>query len=131
MRSPLVFLSTSEGSRRRPAGFAAAVENACSRRRRDPSSASPPQDDSPSGSGLRAARNLLHLAVGKHFGLTLILVFPDRCGNCGLAFSATGSARLQFPRRGGRGGRAMLVPATGQGTQAGDRIRKNGKFWFR
>ncbi len=30
-------------------------------------------------------------------GLTLILAFFDRCGNCGFASSATGSARPQFP----------------------------------
>ena len=37
------------------------------------------------------------LAVpGKRFGLTLILAFSDRCGNCGLASSAAGSARPQF-----------------------------------
>ena len=32
----------------------------------------------------------------KPFGLTLILRFFDRCGNCGLASSAAGSARPQF-----------------------------------
>ena len=42
----------------------------------------------------------VHLAVPeKHFGLTLFLVFFDRCGNCGLASSATGGARPQFPSR--------------------------------
>ena len=30
-------------------------------------------------------------------GLTRILAFFDRCGNCGFASSATGSARPQFP----------------------------------
>ena len=52
-----VILSASEGSRRRWVGFAAAAENSCSRRGQDPSSASAPQDDTPFGSGLRAARN--------------------------------------------------------------------------
>ena len=36
----------------------------------------------------------------KPFGLTLFLRFFDRCGNCVLAFSATCSARPQFPVRG-------------------------------
>lgn len=40
----------------------------------------------------------IRLAVPeKRFGLALLLAFFDRCGNCGLAESATGSARLQFP----------------------------------
>ena len=45
----------------------------------------------------QAAAGRKRLAVpGKRFGLTLILAFFDRCGNCGLAFSAAGSARPQF-----------------------------------
>ena len=40
------------------------------------------------------------LAVpGECCGLTLILAFSDRCGNCELTFSATGSVSSQFPRR--------------------------------
>ncbi len=37
----------------------------------------------------------------KCFGLTLILAFFDRCGNCAAASSATGSAAAQFPTRDG------------------------------
>ena len=45
----------------------------------------------------------VHLAVPeKHFSLTLILVFFDRCGKGALASSATGSARAPFPRARGR-----------------------------
>ena len=33
-----------------------------------------------------------------------LLLFSDRCGNCGFAFSATGSAKPQFPRWGRQGG---------------------------
>ena len=41
------------------------------------------------------------LAVpGKHFGLTRILVFSDRCAKNILTVSATGSARMFFPRWG-------------------------------
>ena len=42
----------------------------------------------------------IHLAVpGKHFGLTLILVFSDRCGKEALPSSATGSGSAPFPSR--------------------------------
>ena len=41
------------------------------------------------------------LAVpGNCCGLTLILAVSDRCGNSGFAYSATGSAKPQFPSRG-------------------------------
>jgi hypothetical protein len=33
----------------------------------------------------------------KRFRLSLIFAFFDRCRNCGFAFSATGSAKPQFP----------------------------------
>ena len=80
----------------------------------DPSAAAtPPQDDTPSGIGLCAARYHLHLAVpGKCCRHTLIFAFFDRCGNCGLAFSATGSARPQFPRRGRQGRATARVART-------------------
>ena len=41
------------------------------------------------------------LAVPENcYGLTLVLAVFDRCGNCGLPSSATGSSRPQFPVRG-------------------------------
>ena len=41
-----------------------------------------------------------HLAVPeKPFGLTPVLRFFDRCGNCALPFSVPGSGSAQFPRR--------------------------------
>ena len=41
----------------------------------------------------------IHLAVPeKRCGLTLFLAFFDRCGNCRLPSSATGSGSLQFHR---------------------------------
>ena len=44
----------------------------------------------------------VHLAVREeHFGLTLFLVFFDRCGNCEFPSSATGGGNPQFPVRGG------------------------------
>ena len=47
-----------------------------------------------------ALRGAFHLAVpGKHFGLTLILVFSDRCGKSVLASSVTGSAMTLSPVR--------------------------------
>ena len=49
------------------------------------------------GHGTASKWGTERLAVpGKRFGLTLILAFSDRCGNCGLASSAAGSARPQF-----------------------------------
>ena len=43
----------------------------------------------------------VHLAVPeKPFGLTLILRFFDRCGNCEFPSSATGGGNSQFPVRG-------------------------------
>ena len=58
---------------------------------------------------------LLHLAVpGKHIGLTLILVFSDRCGKSTIASSAPGSAMALFPLRGERQVRAAIPPTRGE-----------------
>ena len=47
---------------------------------------------------VRTGSRTCHLAVPeKVFGLTLILRFFDRCGNCALPSSATGSGNAQFP----------------------------------
>ena len=49
---------------------------------------------------VRTVSCTIHLAVpGECCGLTLILAFSDRCGNCELASSATDSASPQFPRQ--------------------------------
>ena len=63
-----------------------------------------------------ASRHLLHLAVpGKHIGLTLILVFSDRCGKSTIASSAPGSAMALFPLRGERQVRkAAILRARGR-----------------
>jgi len=48
---------------------------------------------------VRTGSCTVHLAVpGECCGLTLILAFSDRCGNCELTFSATGSVSSQFHR---------------------------------
>ena len=44
----------------------------------------------PAGDGVRLA------VPGKHIGLTLFLVFSDRCGNCRFPSSATGGGNPQF-----------------------------------
>ena len=62
-----------------------------------------------------ASRHLLHLAVpGKHIGLTLILVFSDRCGKSTIASSAPGSAMALFPLRGERQVGAAIPPTRGE-----------------
>ncbi len=59
--------------------------------------------------------DLLHLAVpGKHIGLTLILVFSDRCGKSTIASSAPGSAMALFPLRGERQVGAAIPPTRGE-----------------
>ncbi len=64
----------------------------------------------------KAGGELLHLAVpGKHIGLTLILVFSDRCGKSTIASSAPDSAMALFPRRGERQVRkAAILRARGR-----------------
>ena len=48
---------------------------------------------------VRTVSCTIHLAVpGECCGLTLILAFSDRCGNCELTVSATGSVSSQFLR---------------------------------
>ena len=48
---------------------------------------------------VRTVECTIHLAVpGECCGLTLILAFSDRCGNCELTVSATGSVSSQFLR---------------------------------
>ena len=49
----------------------------------------------------QSLRDSSRLAVPeKCCGLTLILAFFDRCGNCGFPSSATGSGKPQFPLKG-------------------------------
>ena len=49
---------------------------------------------------VRTVSCTIHLAVpGECCGLTLILAFSDRCGNCELTVSATGSVSSQFHRQ--------------------------------
>ena len=53
------------------------------------------------GDLIRRCAPPVHLAVPeKPFGLTLILRFFDRCGNCEFPSSATGGGNSQFPVRG-------------------------------
>ena len=55
------------------------------------------------------------LRNGKHIGLTLILVFSDRCGKSTIASSAPDSAMALFPRRGERQVRkAAILRARGR-----------------
>lgn len=51
--------------------------------------------------GVTRRMTAVRLAVPENcYGLTLVLAVFDRCGNCGLLSSATGSSRPQFPVRG-------------------------------
>ena len=60
-----------------------------------------------------ALRATVRLAVPENCcGLTLFLTVFDRCGNCRLSFSATGSESLQFPRRGKHSGLSGMPAPT-------------------